>query len=884
MSRDVAGGRIITFYSYKGGTGRSMALANIAWFLAAAGRRVLVVDWDLEAPGLHRYLHPFLLDPEVTATDGVIDFVTEYVTAAMSPAGEADLEWYQPLADLASYAVSLDTGGLFPTGATLDFVPAGRQGAAYASRVNSFDWRNFFDRLGGGRFLDATAERLRREYDYVLIDSRTGVSDTSGICTVTLPDRLVVCFTLNSQSVHGAAAVTESVLHQREALGASELLVFPIPMRVELSEHDRLELARTQSRIRFDGMLTHVPVAERQRYWGDVEVLYLPIYAYEEVLAVFMERPDQQISVLAALERIASHLTDSDVVAVPLAEEDRLRVLGEYMRGPARVAMAPAAVVPSEPYVFITGGARDREAVERLASSLASGSPPVPVWTADRNLRAGMEWDVPIADAIRGAESFVLVVSRDEPPEDEWRRALRYGKVVTPVLVDPDAIVPLKLEGVRAIDLTGDFDAAVATLRDRLQWLRSPEGTREQLQDELTGARRAAEAATSRSEQAGAQARVADMKARLRRLESTDARATGAQEETLTVHVRDDTVRATTSQGDELIGRLDLSALVSKTIELLATAVAKAPDSGDAARVLGSHLHRALFSGAMAPFLDEALANARRRDGPLQLALAFEASSTHSASDLPWEYLYVPDSPTEPGSFLATRTDVVLSRWQPSMRASAEPLTPNDLRILMVDASGLKRDDRIRDDPTETILLETGLAEFVVDPSLSDLVAAIQNRRPSILHLYGTLAMHDAEVTIQLRQGEERAWIPLRTLWDALLSSSPPALVVLDLLAADRSPPPVGIAPLRLGVVAVVELSQPIAPGHRYEFFREFYGAVLRGQPVADAVQRGRRSITLLPPFGGATFGGIRVYVSSPGSPFVARQEEMSVGRSPALP
>nr|BFE83611.1 hypothetical protein GCM10020093_062120 [Planobispora longispora] len=43
-------GQVITFYSYKGGTGRTMALANTAWILASAGKRVLVVDWDLESP------------------------------------------------------------------------------------------------------------------------------------------------------------------------------------------------------------------------------------------------------------------------------------------------------------------------------------------------------------------------------------------------------------------------------------------------------------------------------------------------------------------------------------------------------------------------------------------------------------------------------------------------------------------------------------------------------------------------------------------------------------------------------------------------------------------------------------------------------------------
>src|SRR5215470_3632439 len=48
-------GRIYTFYSYKGGVGRSMALANIGVLLALAGKRVLLVDWDLEAPGLELY-------------------------------------------------------------------------------------------------------------------------------------------------------------------------------------------------------------------------------------------------------------------------------------------------------------------------------------------------------------------------------------------------------------------------------------------------------------------------------------------------------------------------------------------------------------------------------------------------------------------------------------------------------------------------------------------------------------------------------------------------------------------------------------------------------------------------------------------------------------
>jgi MinD-like ATPase involved in chromosome partitioning or flagellar assembly len=50
--------KVVTFYSWKGGVGRTMALANAAVQLARAGLNVLMVDWDLEAPGLDRYFLP----------------------------------------------------------------------------------------------------------------------------------------------------------------------------------------------------------------------------------------------------------------------------------------------------------------------------------------------------------------------------------------------------------------------------------------------------------------------------------------------------------------------------------------------------------------------------------------------------------------------------------------------------------------------------------------------------------------------------------------------------------------------------------------------------------------------------------------------------------
>src|SRR5436305_1706735 len=98
-------GRIVTFYSFKGGAGRSMALANVAWILASRGERVLVIDWDLEAPGLHRYFAPFLRDGDLHETEGLIEFVWEFAAMALTPveggmaAAQAPggVPWYEPL-------------------------------------------------------------------------------------------------------------------------------------------------------------------------------------------------------------------------------------------------------------------------------------------------------------------------------------------------------------------------------------------------------------------------------------------------------------------------------------------------------------------------------------------------------------------------------------------------------------------------------------------------------------------------------------------------------------------------------------------------------------------------------------------------------------------
>lgn len=326
-------GQILTFYSYKGGTGRSMALANFAWVLAMAGKRVLAIDWDLEAPGLHRYFHPFLSDPELTSTEGVIDFVVRFIEAASAqPVGDVlPADWYLPYTRVAPYANSLDY--VFHNGAMLDFIPAGKQGEPYATRVNSLNWKHFYEKLGGWSFMERMREHLRTEYDFILIDSRTGVSDTAGICTVQMPDAVVVCFTLNFQSIDGASAAARSIVEQRTKLGR-QVRVFPVPMRVELSaEKIKYEQVSKYARQRFLPTRTEQEVlagAELEAYWGDVEVPYVSFYAFEELLAWFLDQ-NRTTGVLASTMRLVRYVTAIDTLHLPgPSERERAEMLGRY--------------------------------------------------------------------------------------------------------------------------------------------------------------------------------------------------------------------------------------------------------------------------------------------------------------------------------------------------------------------------------------------------------------------------------------------------------------------------------------------------------------------------------------------------------------------------
>jgi cellulose biosynthesis protein BcsQ len=314
-------GRLTTFYSYAGGVGRSFLLANVAWLLARAGQRVLCLDWDLEAPGLHRYL-----DPQGTDTRGTLDLLLHLRDHPEGPPAPWQ-DWVRPLP------------GPWRTTGCLHLMTAGQGMGEYTRRLSGLHWDRLFAEGIADR-VEAVRAELVRAYDHVLIDSRTGITDVGGICAAQLPDLLVLVFTASAQSLEGALDVAQKAQASRARLpldrGGFDCL--PVPCRVHVGEEDELErqwMRRFEERagtlirpwldreVRVDELLPFLRVREQAKW------------SFGEQLPVKEEPENDPARVSWAIANVAA-LVSAGVEAAPRLLTDRRGLLRAQTRGEAR--------------------------------------------------------------------------------------------------------------------------------------------------------------------------------------------------------------------------------------------------------------------------------------------------------------------------------------------------------------------------------------------------------------------------------------------------------------------------------------------------------------------------------------------------------------------
>jgi cellulose biosynthesis protein BcsQ len=331
-------GQIVTFYSVQGGTGCTMAIANIAWILAAAGNKVLVVDWDLEAPSLYRYFEPFLDAGSVMRKSGVIDMLREYEDRIVQDTGHT-VEKVRQLAAVDRHTTAVEWA--FQGAGQLSILSAGRQNANYSPSLGEQGLSRFFEELNGPDFLEAMRDSMRSNFEYTLIDSRAGYSDMVDICTQYLPDVLVDCYSLSNQAIEGAARTAHSVeTFARRGEPSRSIRILPVAMRVDTSFSAKANAGRRIAERAFSGLPKGMADADRRRYFASVEIPYRGDYAFEETLATFGDAPGDPETLLAAYERLTDVITSCQVSSFPaMSSDERLRTLHRFDRA-ARLEQA----------------------------------------------------------------------------------------------------------------------------------------------------------------------------------------------------------------------------------------------------------------------------------------------------------------------------------------------------------------------------------------------------------------------------------------------------------------------------------------------------------------------------------------------------------------
>ncbi|MDX6404591.1 MAG: hypothetical protein QOH70_2046 [Blastocatellia bacterium] len=390
-----------------------MALANIAEMLYNEGLKVLMVDFDLEAPGLEQYFYK-KEEPkrhEAQRTRGVIDLLLSYKnlrslppvnlptddtvseptarkrneesqekTGASEVTGQNENKFPYPVEPLTNFMFHIYPKNA--NGGQLSLLPAGRRagpeqaieaGAAsaadaaaggaiggedmaapdqgnrneaqspsdqrrkdeftlYADRVRSFAWDDFYINWNGEQFFDWFREKAVDFADVVLIDSRTGVAEMSGVCTYQLADAVVMFVAPNNQNIYGTRRVASSLINPSlvsEGRKGRELSLMLVPTRVDVSS-EKFFVDDFAGRFRtIADTLNSKKLTFDEDPFVDLRIPYVSYYSFVDEIAA--EDPDSPVAVelVKAYKKICAKLAQLEPVGSKLRAKFEVKATDE---------------------------------------------------------------------------------------------------------------------------------------------------------------------------------------------------------------------------------------------------------------------------------------------------------------------------------------------------------------------------------------------------------------------------------------------------------------------------------------------------------------------------------------------------------------------------
>lgn len=335
-------GTLVTFYSYKGGVGRTMTLANIAALMAAWGRKVLVVDWDLEAPGVEHFLAGRDELAPIQQRKGLIELLTQLSEGI----GVSDAVWKPMLQQLRVPKVRNP----------ISLLTAGARSHGYFRNVRKLDVKSFYEDRNGGHLIEGLRSAWRANFDFVLVDSRTGITDIGGICTIQLPDILVLVFTATDQSLQGAVDVAKKAAIERQKLPFDRSVVpaLPIPSRFDTQTEQKIAqdwLSRFESALAPLYAQWLPKEIDRRKFLERTKIPYTPYYSFGEALPVVEQGTTDSAGLGYAFETVAALIANNlqHAETVISSRDELVRVA----RCRSRLPKTPLRELPWDSVLFI---------------------------------------------------------------------------------------------------------------------------------------------------------------------------------------------------------------------------------------------------------------------------------------------------------------------------------------------------------------------------------------------------------------------------------------------------------------------------------------------------------------------------------------------------
>lgn len=189
--------KVISFYSYKGGVGRTVSLIQSAYNLAKKGKKVILIDLDIEAPSFNA-----IFRDDIKNSNGLLDYLFNKYSK-----NESKIYENYDVSSVVS-KLNLNIKG------EIYVVPCGNIDIKYVKDLQLIKESVIYENNYIGELIDKIVEEYNA--DYVFIDSRTGINNWGALAITDIADEVFLVAYPNYENYEGIKLILDLIKDEKK--------------------------------------------------------------------------------------------------------------------------------------------------------------------------------------------------------------------------------------------------------------------------------------------------------------------------------------------------------------------------------------------------------------------------------------------------------------------------------------------------------------------------------------------------------------------------------------------------------------------------------------------------------------------------------------------